>query len=222
MKKYFKKDQILTTIYPYIKGKEVLDIGCIEHTLENRNKERIWVHDFLREYAEHVTGIDIQKDDIETLKKQGYDVHHKNAETFKFNKKFDIIFAGELIEHLSNPGLFLQQCYNHLMKDGYLILTTPNAFNFRRLTKGCLFLTNDIPANSEHTSWYSPSVIRHLLKRYNFKIETITYANAPNINFNVKSLIINSSCLILGNRLKETMIIIARNESKNLHPLPYS
>src|SRR3989344_3969940 len=112
----FSRDGVLKTIYPIVKGKDVLDVGCIEHDLDRKNKERIWVHDFLRENAKNVTGIDILEDDIKKLKWQGYDVHCMNAEKFNFNKKFDVIFAGELIEHLSNPGLFLEKCKKHLKK----------------------------------------------------------------------------------------------------------
>jgi len=37
----YTKDGVLLTILPYIKDKEVLDIGCVEHDLERKNKERI-------------------------------------------------------------------------------------------------------------------------------------------------------------------------------------
>lgn len=39
---------------------------------------------------------------------------------------FDAICAGELIEHLLDPNLFLREAYKALRKDGILVLSTPN------------------------------------------------------------------------------------------------
>ena len=206
----YSRDRVLTTILPYIKDKEVLDLGCVEHALENKNKKRIWVHDFLRAHARHVVGIDILEKDIMLLKKQGYDVYYKSAETFTFNKKFDIIFAGELIEHLSNPGLFLKQSKRHLKKDGILVLTTPNAFNLRRVLECSLLYTNDPGVNNEHVCWYSPTVIKELLSRYNFHIKSISWVKYPLLNPSITHQLINLGAKILGSKFKETMIVIAK------------
>ncbi len=76
-------------------------------------------------------GIDIEEKEIIKMKKEGYNVICANVETMQLNLKFDVIIAGELIEHLHNPGLFLNTLYEHLRDEGKLILTTPNPFNFR-------------------------------------------------------------------------------------------
>ena len=39
----------------------------------------------------------------ENVLKKGYNIIKGNAEIFDFEEEFDIIIAGELIEHLSNP-----------------------------------------------------------------------------------------------------------------------
>ena len=62
------QDRVLQTILPYIKGKKVLDIGCVEHNLINKNKRRIWAHDFIVNNSKYSVGIDIQKEDISVLK----------------------------------------------------------------------------------------------------------------------------------------------------------
>ena len=116
------KDERMREIAPYIKDKIVLDIGCYAEIKEEVNKEKkldTWIHGFLSKHAKHVVGIDIAKKEIGILKRQGYDVYCQSAEDFKLNKKFDVIFAGAVIEHLSNPGLFLDKCREHLEKDGW-------------------------------------------------------------------------------------------------------
>jgi hypothetical protein len=49
-----------------------------------------------------------------------------NAETFITKMKFDLIFAGEILEHLNNPDGFIASSLFALNKNGHLIITTPN------------------------------------------------------------------------------------------------
>ena len=202
-------DPVLKIIYPYIKNKEVLDIGCIEHDIKYRNVNRSWVHDFLRKYAKEVIGIDILEEDIKILQKEGYNVYLQNAEEFSFDKKFDVIFAGELIEHLSNPGLFLERCYLHLRDNGVLIITTPNAFNLHRLCLSLVRLNNNPPLNIEHTFWFSPTVITSLLNRHNFRAFKIVYVDYPYKNPRMDFKMFNLLSKPFQD-LKETMILVSR------------
>ncbi|MFZ4854805.1 MAG: class I SAM-dependent methyltransferase [Desulfuromonadaceae bacterium] len=45
-------------------------------------------------------------------------------------RKFDAIWASHVIEHTFNPGIFLEQCWDHLNSDGWLFLLTPLNSNF--------------------------------------------------------------------------------------------
>lgn len=49
---------------------------------------------------------------------------------FNFNKKYDLIVAVEIIEHLENPFHFIKQMESHLKSNGVIILTTPNTNSF--------------------------------------------------------------------------------------------
>lgn len=42
-------------------------------------------------------------------------------------KKYDCIYASEVLEHLCDPHSFLHVCHDHLNEDGVLIMTTPAA-----------------------------------------------------------------------------------------------
>ena len=215
----YKKDQILKTIYPYIKGKNVLDVGCTEHELDRRHKTRPWAHDFLRQYARSVKGIDILESAINQLKKEGYDVSCQNAETFSFKEKFDVIFAGELIEHVSNPGLFIGRCAKHLKSEGLLIMTMLNSFNAFRLAEVLYKRTNDPHASKhdEHCAWYSPEVLKQLLLRYNFEIVKIEYTDYPFIRKDpLKYKLVKGLARILDpkkGKFKDTLIVFARLKS---------
>jgi 2-polyprenyl-3-methyl-5-hydroxy-6-metoxy-1,4-benzoquinol methylase len=43
-----------------------------------------------------------------------------------FERRFDIVFAGEVIEHVAHPDRFLKRCAELVNPEGYIILTTPN------------------------------------------------------------------------------------------------
>lgn len=46
---------------------------------------------------------------------------------------FDVVFAGEVIEHVLDTDFFLQQSFKSLRSGGYLLLTTPNLSSFANL-----------------------------------------------------------------------------------------
>ncbi|NQV76740.1 MAG: methyltransferase domain-containing protein, partial [Lutibacter sp.] len=139
-------------IKKYIKNKEVLDIGCIDHYSE-REIKNLWIHKKIKTYAKSLIGVDLIKKEVDKLNNKGYDIICDNAETFNLNKKFDIIFAGELIEHINNQGLFLENVRKHLKDDGKFIFTTPNCNNFFNTIEVLLF--GQTPVNDEHVLWHN-------------------------------------------------------------------
>ena len=161
--------QYLATL---VRNLRVLDVGCVEHNLENR-KHGHWLHDRLVKSATSVLGLDYAADQVEQLKREGYDVVTADAENFSLSREFDAIVAGELLEHLLNPGLFLECAKKHLAPNGILIMTTPNA--------NCLiyFLENLILGhevdNPDHVAIYSPTTISLLLKKSGFIVEDIVF-----------------------------------------------
>jgi len=178
----FSNDR-MKVIYPHIKDKEVLDIGCygeLRGLIHNIKNDDTWMHGFLSKYSKHATGIDIVPDKIEVIKKNGYDVYCMSAEDFKFKKKFDVIFAGDVIEHLDNPGLMLRQCRKHLKEEGLLIVTTYNIFNLDyKLANIIRFFDNNLEVHPNHTCFYSPTTIKNLLFRNGFKVNKIIFVNQP-------------------------------------------
>lgn len=49
---------------------------------------------------------------------------------FRFERKYDVILAVEIIEHLENPFHFIRTLKNNLNSDGFILLTTPNVDSF--------------------------------------------------------------------------------------------
>lgn len=163
---------------PYVTGKDVLDIGCVDARPQGqKHYKSTGLHLFLREKAASVTGTDIDESGVEQMQNDGLNVVQGNAETMDLGKKFDCIIAGEIIEHLSNAGLFLDNMRKHLAKDGIFILTTANAFGILSFYR--ILRKNEIKVHAEHTCWYDPKTITELMTRSSFEIKDIFFSNKP-------------------------------------------
>lgn len=168
------KDHSISFFCKYAKGKTVLDVGCINHDF-NDSKSKYWVHKALCAVASECVGIDIYEEGINFLKGKGYNVFVGNAENFTFERKFDVIVAGELMEHLGNVSKFIECAKAHLKPSGVLLLSTPNPWHWRFIIKG--LFSCDVKPNREHTCWFCLPTITQLLSRHNMVVKEIKYGS---------------------------------------------
>lgn len=155
----------LDRIVELCRGKDVLDIGCVGGDT-GINVDRT-SHAQFEAVARSCMGIDIVEDEIARWRTSGHDVVLADAEDFVINRKFDIIVASDLIEHLANPGKFLERARHHLKKSGRLCIVTPNAHSFNNVFKSLLGL--EVESNPEHACWYDRTTLRQLLARFGFR-----------------------------------------------------
>ena len=156
-------------IGPLIKGKSVLDLGCVDHDL--KQLQGSWLHRELVNSAKDILGVDYLPEAIQELKKLGFNVECQNVEELNLGRTFEVVVAGEIIEHLSNPGRFLEGIHRHLKDDGLFILTTPNPFSIAQFFK--ILKRNKIKVNADHTTWFDPQTIQVLLEKNHFKVKQI-------------------------------------------------
>jgi len=102
-----------------VKGKRVLDIACGE----GYGSEVL-----LRAGAESVIGIDISEFAcLHARQKYGVDARVGSAENIPLpNNSVDVIVSFETVEHVQNPGRFLDECARVLVVGGILVISTPN------------------------------------------------------------------------------------------------
>jgi SAM-dependent methyltransferase len=113
-------------------------------------------------------GIDIYEDGIKKMQADGEEVYLANAESFDINiKDFDLVVLGDIIEHVSNPGLVLDNANRHLHDEGILFVTTPNPFSIAMFLK--ILVRGGYNVNSEHVTWFDPVLLSFLLDRSGFK-----------------------------------------------------
>ncbi len=79
--------------------------------------------------VDEVFGIDISAEAVAAAKLKGINSYQQNIDVDPFpfqDTYFDIIYCGEVIEHLFNPDHLLNEIHRLLKPDGICILTTPN------------------------------------------------------------------------------------------------
>ena len=186
-------------IFKHINKKNVLDFGPGDIS------ERKLIN-FISKYSKSYCAIELDKKRTKNLKNKGFNIILGNAETKKLNKKFDTVIAGDLIEHLDNPGLFLKNCKKHMKKNSTLILNTPNAFSINRLLMG-LILRGRLPQFEEHTFLFTEQLLKELLTRHNFKIKEVHYFNHK--TGTIKNYIIRAFSKV-SRYFSENILIVAK------------
>jgi SAM-dependent methyltransferase len=71
--------------------------------------------------------IEVNPSAIEHLKNIGINVFEDSFYNYKSNEKFDVIMAWGIIEHVTNPTLFLEKVYSLLNTSGVFVSEVPHA-----------------------------------------------------------------------------------------------
>lgn len=160
------------------KGKKVLHLGCVDKgLLYERFSSGELLHQKLAEVSSELWGIDIDEDGISFLRSKGFnnlivgDVCNLDKIPDLQEHIFDVIVASEIIEHLMNPGLFLE-AVKKFMRPGHteLIVTVPNAFRLSTLIQ---LLHGVEYIHPDHNYWFSYATVTNLLKKAGFEIREV-------------------------------------------------
>jgi hypothetical protein len=86
-----------------VAGKSVLYVGIVEHTREACEISN-WLHRHLCGSASRCLVVDILATEIDHLRAKGFDVVCADITAKPLPEKFDVIIAGEVLEHIESPG----------------------------------------------------------------------------------------------------------------------
>lgn len=126
-KNNFKK--LISKFVPNIKNPSILDLGC------GSGKLIPFLDNKFSDYS--YAGVDYSLERINLAKSSFADKRdfffHQDLNFFveNINQKFDIIFAIEVLEHLSNPGEVIGNSLKLLKKDGIIIGSIPLNFPYK-------------------------------------------------------------------------------------------
>ena len=155
-------------------GRSVLDIGCVNHNPQNY-KSRYWVHKAITAVSKDVVGLDDSTEGVSYLTSLGYNIVAADAQNFNLGRRFEVIVAGDLIEHLVNFDGFLRSCLQHLEPHGRLLLSSPNPWYWKNTARAMLY--PEVKNNIEHTCWLCPRTMRQLLARYGMEVEELRFGS---------------------------------------------
>ncbi len=152
-------------IFKYLKEEipnNVLEIGCgLGYLTYALNKQGI-----------DTIGIDISSNAV-NYAKSNYGNYYFNLDITNFkkinNRKFDLIIATELIEHLSEPVTFITECLDLLNKNGKILLTTPN----KDYSKANAIWQTDLPP--VHTVWLSSKSFQFIKDKLGLDLTFISF-----------------------------------------------
>lgn len=163
----------LPVIERFIRTGEVLDLGCVDarpqrHTAEQRMQHKPnLLFKRICEINPRTLGLDINADGVNVLRQMGFNVECGDVETIDLGRQFDTIVAGEIIEHLENPGRFLRNMRRHLKDTGTLIISTPNPFYAGQTWK--IWHYGKPMVHEDHMLWQDPTTLNQILRRTGFE-----------------------------------------------------
>jgi 2-polyprenyl-3-methyl-5-hydroxy-6-metoxy-1,4-benzoquinol methylase len=126
--------------------------------------------------AQECHGIDIDRPSLEFLTKQG--IPHliwadvENLVLSQCEKCYDVIVAGEILEHLNNFGLFLSSIRNLMNWETLLIISVPNTPTLKSFFRA---LVGREIVHHDHVCYFSESTLKTLLARFKFRVSKLAY-----------------------------------------------
>ncbi len=199
------------------KGKKVLHLGCTNWPYTKEAIESgTHLHFDLLNIASELWGCDADQDGIDYLTGKGmknlFRADLEKLDEVKIEEKFDVIIAGEMIEHLSNPGLFLQGIKCFMSEETNLVITTVNAYcGMRFFYYGLRGRGGQLePVHPDHVYYFSYSTLNHLIERENFKATNFLFydlgkEHRPHGRFYMNWL--NDLCVLFSRQLADGIII---------------
>lgn len=114
------------------------------------------------------------------------------------DEEFAAVVAGELIEHLSQPLLFMNECNRILRIGGRLVLSTPNPHCPVETLKNILFLQPDLEANT-HVAAFPFQLMVKLADMNGFQLDSTAgdYIRIPKIGLKIGCSPLPSLCVHL-------------------------
>jgi len=153
------------------RGKKVLDVGCLGGRISK----------LIMDQNNEVWGVEVNPNSAEVAKGRGVKVKVANVEDgLPFESgQFDVVNAGEVVEHLYDTKSFFSEAHRVLKDDGVLIFTTPNLNSLenrvRILAGGYLSMVGAYPEDhfGDHVRVFNLGKIRELCEQTGFVVDEV-------------------------------------------------
>jgi len=150
-------DEITKEFAGYRQTNRLLDIGCGAGNLLLAARKNGW----------EAQGLDVSPSAVKHVRELGFEVFKGELQAAQLpSQHFDVITAAEILEHLSEPRLLLQEVVRILRPGGLLWTTTPHA---RGLSARVLGLKWRCVWPPEHLQLFSARGLTALLRDVGFR-----------------------------------------------------
>ncbi len=151
------------------RGRRVVHVGFVDLGCEMLNAESgAWLHEHLADAAAELIGIDLDEVGVERARARGYEAYAVDCRDVDAVRALDlepadVVVAGEVIEHLDDPGGFLDGVHALVRPGGTLVVTTPNAAG---LVNAAALLGNYEVNHPDHVALYTCTTLDTMLRRH--------------------------------------------------------
>lgn len=144
------------------KDKRVLHVGCTDYPFVSIDGS---IHIHINKYAKVLDGFDIDTEGLNTL--QPYVSGKMFSDWSDVTDEYDLILAPEVIEHVNNVGLFIDNINKINCKN--LVITAPDAYScykcnhFEYSNKYETFIEI---VHKDHNYWYTPFTLKNVIEKH--------------------------------------------------------
>ncbi|WP_297527361.1 class I SAM-dependent DNA methyltransferase [Thiohalobacter sp.] len=212
VKTYISRPDFLSEL---CQEKAILHLGCSSgsHIRARLNRGTL-LHATLASYARSLYGIDIDRASLDIMRNElGYDNLFEGdvqkLEEVPIDRTFDIVLAGDLLEHVTCPGAMLEGVKRFLDNpSGKFVISTNNAFGLHFQIRRWL---GRYVEHIEHVCFYSPETLVNLFQRHGYKIEALygAYTEPPTTMKQKLKFAVGVPLFKLFPHLAGTLVVVA-------------
>ena len=149
----------------------VLDVGNIGDGKSSHHR----LQEVVRAHGGVVVGCDLNLHKAIELRYPAQTVGNILALPYR-NGTFDVVYLGEILEHLWSPIEGLKEVFRVMRPQGTLILSVPHVFSLERIVKW-VFFGRDTIGYSEHKTFFTPAIMVNLLQATGFTVQSVMTDN---------------------------------------------
>lgn len=168
LRKVHTDSDLLGFVETLVRGKRVLDIGIVSHSASYFDRPD-WRHGRIAAAASSCLGIDIIEPLLQDLRTRGFNVRWADATSdTDLGERYDVVFIGDVIEHVDNAVALLRFAARHLASGGQIFASTPNPFSrkfFRQFRRDGVMVVN-----LDHLAWITPTMAIELARRAGIRL----------------------------------------------------
>ena len=194
-----------------VREKSVLHVGCSDWPITGeRLEDGTLLHLRMQRASRSVIGIDLSEAGIAALRKHGFtNISVMNAEDMDLDTTFDVIVAGDVLEHMDNPGMFVKKAASLLKQDGEIIVGVPSALTINNIK---VWFGGWEQVHSDHTFYFSPKTLSALFERFGLlPVKLVFTVQPPGTRESRAFLMIRQILLKLIRKMSPSIIMHFKN-----------